>query len=319
MHGGSYYGARAQTNFAGTLGLMLPAMVLAAGLGTRLRPLTDECAKALVPVGDRPALGHVFERLRAAGVTRLVANAHHRAGDVRAFVAASQAILSEEDDLLGTAGGIARASDLLGDGPVLVCNADTLVDLDLRALVAPYETSGVDTHAALATLVVQPRAPGQGPVGIGEGGRIVRLRSERVGREDIGAEFLGISVLGADLRASLPPRGCLVGDVLIPALSAGALIRPYLHEGGFLEIGTPRSYLEANLAWLRGKGLTRWVAPGVVVDERVTLDEAVLGAGASATGRGTLARCVVWPGAHAVAPLSDAVVTRTRVVSIDLR
>ena len=290
---------------------MLPAMVLAAGLGTRLRPITDDCAKALVPVGDRPALGHVFDRLRAAGVTRLIANAHHRAGDVRAFAASSGAILSEEEELLGTAGGVARASELLGSGAVLVCNADILVDVDLRALVTSYQGSG-----AAATLVVEPRAPGEGPVGIGDGGRIVRLRRESVAHEDSGGEFLGVSVLGAVMRAALPARGCLVGDALIPALRAGALLVPHLHEGGFVEIGTPRSYLEANLAWLRTRGLAHWAGEGARVDGSVVLDQVVLGAGASASGAGSLVRCVVWPGARAVAPLRDAVVTHSRVVPI---
>src|SRR5260370_35664639 len=96
-------------------------MVLAAGLGTRLLPLTENCAKPLVPVGDRPMLAHVFERLSTAGVSRIVVNAHHRLDEVRAFVRSRPGVsVSEERELLGTAGGAAHASELLVKADVTV-------------------------------------------------------------------------------------------------------------------------------------------------------------------------------------------------------
>src|SRR5262245_40888659 len=125
-------------------------MVLCAGLGTRLKPLTDWCAKPLVPIGDRPALAHVLDRLR--GFSPLVANVHHRADEVAAFANGAGVLVSREDDLLGTAGGVARASSLLGEGPVLVWNGDILADLDAEALVR--------AHASSATLAVAPRGRG---------------------------------------------------------------------------------------------------------------------------------------------------------------
>src|SRR5258706_15827748 len=102
-------------------------MILCAGLGSRLRPLSDWRAKPLVPVGDRPAVAHVLDRVRAAGAPRVVVNAHHRADDVRAFLPRDIA-LSHEADLLGTAGGVAHAASLLGDGDVVVWNGDILAD-----------------------------------------------------------------------------------------------------------------------------------------------------------------------------------------------
>jgi mannose-1-phosphate guanylyltransferase len=197
-------------------------MVLAAGLGTRLRPLSDLRAKPLVPVGDRPALGHVLERLREAGVVRVVVNAHHRAQDVRAFVEAQpgEVAVSEEPDLLGTAGGLAQARDLLGEGDVVVWNADILATVDARALAAAHAR-----EAPAATLVVQPMARGSGSVGLDAGGRVVRLRQERFGDETSGGEFLGIHVLGAALRGLLPPRGGLIEHVYVPALARGAVLR----------------------------------------------------------------------------------------------
>ncbi len=293
----------------------LPAMVLAAGLGTRLRPLTDHCAKSLVPVGDRPALAHVLDRLAAAGVTRIVVNAHHRALEVRDFVAArgSGVGVSEERELLGTAGGLARAADLLGAaGDVLVWNADIVADVDPIALVAAHAAAPLRA----ATLVVQPREAGQGSVGLDAAGRIVRLRRERIADESRGGEFLGVHVIGAALRGRLPERGCLVGDVYIPALHQGATLEAFVWDRPFFDVGDLRSYLGANLAWLAARGLGSWASPGARVAPGVVVERTLLGRGASVSGAGALDRCVVWPGAAAVAPLSSAVVAPGCVVRL---
>ena len=285
---------------------MLPAMVLAAGLGTRLRPLTDRRAKPLVPVGDRPALAHVLGHLQAAGVTRAVVNAHHHADQVGAFVGAQEwdVRVSEERDLLGTAGGIAHARGLLGEGDVLVWNADILAEVDVRGLVEAHAL-----HPSEAMLLVQPLQAGQGPVGVDRDGRVVRLRTARFGDEVGGGQFLGVHVLGATLRQRLPAVGGLIEDVLIPALARGETLRVHPFEGAWHDIGTVASYLAANLAWLAARGQTAWVAPGATVGVGVTLDRAILGEGASVDGRGAIVRSVVWAGVRATAPLDGAVVT----------
>ena len=277
-------------------------MVLAAGLGTRLRPLTDLRAKPLVPVGDRPALAHLLDRLHATGIARVVVNAHYHAEQLRTFARTHPGMaLSEESALLGTAGGIAHASDLLGAGDVLLWNADIVADVDLLALLAG--------HGDEATLVVQPLPPGQGSVGTDASGRVVRLRRERFGEEARGGEFLGIHVLGAALRARLPERGGLIEDLYIPALAGGATLRTLPFAGAWRDIGTVASYLDANMAWLAARGLESWIGPGARVADGVRLDGAVVGEGASVTGQGALRRCVVWPGANAAAPLDNQIIT----------
>lgn len=290
-------------------------MVLAAGFGTRLRPLSDVLAKPLVPVGDRPALAHVLDRLVAGQVGRIVVNAHHRAEDVQAFVRTCgyAVAVSEENELLGTAGGVARAAPLLGLGDVLVWNADVIADVDVRALLALHARGN-----AAATLVVQSAAQGRGPVGVDAQGRVVRLRDQRFGQEVTGGEFLGISVVGAVLRASLPERGCLVGDAFLPALRAGAPLRAFEHGAGWYDIGTVERYLAANLAWLDARRLEHWAGEGAHVAHGVRLDRSILGRSAVALGSGAISRCVVWPGARVVAPLEGAVVTPNHVVPIAL-
>lgn len=289
-------------------------MVLAAGLGTRLRPLTDLLPKAVVPVGDGTALGQVLARLRAARSARIVVNVHHGAAQVRAAVQRDhpRVMISEERDLLGTAGGLANASQVLGDGSVLVWNADCLVDVDVERLVGDHRAAGAE-----ATLVVQRRPAGKGSVGLDESGRVVRLRSARFADETSGGEFLGVHVIGSSLRALLPPVGCIVGDVYIPAMMRGASLRAVAHDGPFVDIGTPRSYLDANLAWLERRAPSgRWLGAGADISSSVSIERAIVGAGSSVRGHGLLERCVVWPGATATAPLKDAIVAGDLVVRI---
>ena len=287
-------------------------MILAAGLGTRMRPLSAWRAKPLAFVGDRPALEHVLQAVRRAGVTRVVVNAHHRAEDVHAFAAGQSAELrvSEETELLGTAGGVHHARALLGDGDVLVWNGDILADVDAHALVR--------AHRSLATLVGRPGARGSGNVGLADDGRVVRLRAETTAPgETRGGEFLGIHVLGQVLRRELPARGCLVGDVLLPALRRGARVDAFVTDASFSDIGTLGAYLGANLAWLAARSVRSFVAPGAQVADGVELDRAIVLEGARVSGRGTLSRVVVWPGAACAAPLANAVVAPEGIAYVE--
>lgn len=286
-------------------------MILCAGLGTRLRPLTDELPKPLVPVGDQPAVAHVAEALRRAlpGVG-IVVNAHHRAEELRRWAEPEGISVSEERELLGTAGGVAAAAPYLGSADVLVWNGDISSALDPSLLLAAHLAGG-----AAATLAVAPRAPGDGNVGLDEEGRVVRLRKESFGREVRGGDFLGVHVLGAALRARLPAAGCLVGDVYLPALRrVDATLRGFVTDASFLDVGTLRAYAEANAAWLRARGLGSFRHPTAEVDADAAVDGSVVGAGARVAAPAV--RCVVWPGAVVDSPVEDAVVTRRGVVRI---
>jgi mannose-1-phosphate guanylyltransferase len=278
-------------------------MVLCAGLGTRLRPLTDELAKPMVPVGDRPAVAHVIARVRASGAARIVVNVHHRPGDVLAWAEGEHIAVSSERELLGTAGGLARARVLLGGGVVLVWNGDILSELVALELVAAHGAG--ERGLAGATLAVRPREAGEGNVGIDADGRVVRLRSESFGLEVRGGDFLGIHVIGQPLRDQLPERGCLVGDVYIPALRRGELLRAHWTEAPFIDVGSLAQYLAANAAWLAVRGLSSWSHPTATVN--ASIEGSVVGAGATIDAATT--NSVVWPGAHVRGACNGAVVT----------
>ncbi len=288
-------------------------MVLSAGLGTRMRPLSDWRAKALAPVGDRPALAHVVDALAGAGITRVVANAHHRAADVRAFAARDgRFVVSEEAELLGTAGGVQQARPLLGDGDVLVWNGDILAAVDAGALIRAHRAGGGGSGSGRdGTLLVRTGAAGSGNVGLAADGRVVRLRRETVLPGEVrGGEFLGVHVVGRALVAGLPERGCLVGDVYLPAMRAGARLFAFPFDGPFWDIGTIGTYVEANLAWLAARGVDAWVADGARVDPDVELAGVLVHAGARVTGRGRLARAIVWEDATCEAPAEGVVVAK---------
>lgn len=138
----------------------MKAMIFAAGLGTRLRPLTDHTPKALVPVGGVPMLQHVLLRLKAAGFTDITVNIHHFGQQIIDFLKANDHfgleihISDERDLLLDTGGGIRKARPWLdGNEPFLVHNADILTDMDLRAFYQRHVASGAE-----ATLLVGKRS-----------------------------------------------------------------------------------------------------------------------------------------------------------------
>lgn len=137
----------------------MKGMVFAAGLGTRLYPLTADCPKALVEVGGEPMLGRVIRKLIDAGVDDLVVNVHHFPDMIIDYLAANHnfgiriRISDERSLLLDTGGGLQKAGLLFGfDGPVVVHNADIFTDFDLRSMIGSHLASGDD-----ATLLVSDR------------------------------------------------------------------------------------------------------------------------------------------------------------------
>jgi NDP-sugar pyrophosphorylase family protein len=110
-----------------------------------------------------------------------------------------------------------------------------------------------------------------------------------------------------------------VGDVYLPALRRGEPLFAFRYEGPFFDVGTLEHYLQANLAWLDRHGGGAFRGAAAEVDPAVTLERSVVGAGASVRGTGALTRCVVWPGARATAPLSDAIVLDDLVLGIGER
>ncbi|MDQ3934536.1 MAG: NDP-sugar synthase [Actinomycetota bacterium] len=127
----------------------MKAMVLAAGLGTRLRPLTYEIPKPMVPVLDRPVMAHILGLLGRQGFDQVISNLHYFPDAVRGYFG-DRIEYRFEEELLGTAGGVRNVADFFGDDPVVVVSGDALTDVDLNALVERHRSAG-----GIATLTVK--------------------------------------------------------------------------------------------------------------------------------------------------------------------
>jgi mannose-1-phosphate guanylyltransferase len=300
---------------------MASALILAAGFGTRLRPLTLELPKPIVPVGDRPLLAHVAAACRRAGATRLVANVHHEHQKISSVIEelALNIDVVVEPEIRGTAGGVAGArARFTPREPVLVWNGDILTEASCAALL------DVARERDAQVLLVSERNGSEGTVGLDEAGCVVRLRGRVFGHEARSADYIGVMALGPSVVAGLPERGCLFGEVGLPHLAEGRRLYTLPHRSPWSDVGDLGEYARANFAWLSAKATAplltgdSWVGQGAEVSAGVVLERCLIGAGARITGEGVLSEVIVWPGASLAAPLRRAVALGSgRVVPFD--
>lgn len=237
----------------------MDAMILAAGLGTRLRPLTDRIPKALVDIGGMPILERVARRLIEAGATRLIVNVHHHAELVRRFVEERngfgvETLISDESELLlDTGGGLAHAAPLFHrDASFLLHNVDVLTGVDLGALYREHVAGD-----ALATLGVMARDAARYLL-FDEEGSLCGHGNEATGvekraREPIGGTtrlgFSGIHAISPRIFDLITERGVFsIVDVYMRLAGAGERIVAHRIDGAeWIDIGKPEQ-LEAARA-----------------------------------------------------------------------
>jgi NDP-sugar pyrophosphorylase family protein len=243
----------------------MKAMILAAGLGSRLRPLTDATPKALIPVGGVPLLERALIRLKDAGAKSFVVNAHAHAQAVTDFCAGLSrrhgvpvSVSREDDVLLDTGGAVRKAAPLLrGREPFFLHNADALTDLDLRAMYAAHLASD-----ALATLSVRERETGRAYL-FDERGRFVGHDDRSAGRTTWikgpipGARrlpFDGIHVISPALLDKITETGVFsITKTYLRLAAAGADIRAFRGDRwAWHDVGTAEK-LAAAEAWIAGR------------------------------------------------------------------
>jgi mannose-1-phosphate guanylyltransferase len=293
--------------------MALAAMVLCAGLGTRLRPLTSLCPKPAVPVLGVPLIRYALGQLARAGVRRAVVNVHHLP---EAMAAAARAAadelglslaVSREPVIAGTGGALREArAHLAGAETILLLNGDILFDADLAALLSAHRAGG-----ALATMALLPMPPGASyaTVELDEGGRVRRI----AGRFGPGGDrltpwhFPGLHALSPGLLERIPasPFACDVNRDLYPPLLARGLVRGLVTSGAWSDLGDPASYLAANLAAAEGRlRLERFglappprLSPSARVDPAASVDSrSVIGAGCLVPAGARVEGSVLWEG-----------------------
>lgn len=235
-------------------------MVLAAGLGTRLRPLTDLLPKPAVPVAGLPLVQLAFARLRAAGARRVVVNVHHlaavmeRAATEAASAAGVDLAISREPVIAGTGGALREARRLLaGAEAIVLWNGDILFEVDVAAIVAAHRES-----QALATLVLAPMPEGAryATVDVDGAMRVRRIAGIGPGGDAlVPLHFTGVHVLSPALLDHVPasPFACDVNRLVYPPLLASGQVRAVVAGGHWNDLGTPERYLQANLDLLSGE------------------------------------------------------------------
>ena len=229
------------------------AMVLAAGLGQRMRPLTDRMPKPLVSVAGRPLLDHVLDRLAAIGVETAVVNVHHFADQIEQHLKPRRApkivISDERDGVLGTGGGVVKALPLLGAAPFFHVNSDTLwidgVKSNLERLAIAFQPEHMDALLLLAPTATSVGYHGRGDFMMAPDGRL-RRRPER---EVVPFVYAGVAILSPALFADAPR-----GAFSLTELFDRAIEQERLHglrlEGVWMHVGTPDAVVAAERAIL---------------------------------------------------------------------
>ncbi len=276
----------------------LNAFVPAAGLGNRLRPITEHIPKPLLPVLGRPLLASALERVSALPVDGIGVNLHHKRETIAAWVEASpyrdRVAFFPEEPLLDTGGALKNAGEMLGDGVFLVHNSDILTDIDLHALVDAHVASG-----NLATLALHDY-PLYNKVAVRDDGAVVGIGEVAVGSgETRRLAFSGIAVYDAAFLSHLPDGVSSVRDAWLSAVSAGETVGSVDVTGcQWRDLGTPASYASAVIDALRTDG--EWVYVDADTPEGdVDLDGFVAIEQGCTVGNGvTLRNCIVLPGAR---------------------
>lgn len=283
----------------------MKAMVLAAGLGLRMRPLTLLRAKPVLPVLNRPLLHWTLELLRRHGVTDVIVNLHHLPGTVRRSVGDGRTLglrvsYSFERRILGTSGGPRKVRRFFGDEPFLLVNGDVLFDFDLSDLVRRHAASGA--RATLA-LKAHRKVEAYGGVVTGPGGFIRALAGLPRPAPGRPLLFTGVHVLDPDLLDRLPPGPSdSVRDLYAPLVAEGQRLLGVRVSGAWYDFGSPSLYLASQLSMMssgfRGAGAARLVHPEARVHPRARVTRSVVGAGAVVGEGAVVSGSVLWEGAE---------------------
>jgi NDP-sugar pyrophosphorylase family protein len=293
-------------------------MVLAAGLGLRMRPLTLLRAKPALPVLNRPLLHWTLERLARHGVTDAVVNLHHLPETVKAAVGDGSAFgvrvrYSFEETILGRGGGPRLVRDFFGDEPFLLVNGDVVFDFDISHLVACHEVKG-----ARVTMALRPNPDPRvyGPVVTGPDGRVRSVAGRpRLTRGTVSL-FTGVQVLDPALLDRLPDGASDILDLYGPLVEEGALLRGLRVRGAWYDLGAPPLYLAAQLRLLARRREGALVHPLARVDRTARVEDSVVGARARVGAGALVRRSVLWEDAvvEAGARIRGSIVTDGAVV-----
>lgn len=235
-------------------------MILSAGYGSRLRPLTSYLPKPLVPVLNRPLLWYLISSLRRAGIHQIAINLHYRGEQIRRWLGSGsslgvQVTYSAETELLGSAGGVRRLRHFFGDETAVIIHGDLLFDVDLAAVIQYHQC-----REAQATIVLHPAHQryryGMIKVNaLGEVAQFVDQHAPWTSGPLIETVFTGVQILEPAVLDDIPPgsTAMLTTEVYQRLLRSSGRFYGYLMDGYWSDIGTPLRYWEANMDLVSGR------------------------------------------------------------------
>ncbi|RMH69200.1 MAG: NDP-sugar synthase [Gemmatimonadetes bacterium] len=232
----------------------MKAMILAAGFGTRLRPLTDRIPKPLIDIGGKPLVLHIIDQLKQAQITEIVINLHYLGGQIQAVLGDGTAFgvhitYSEEPEILGTGGGVKRAQPWLGDAPFLIFNGDILTDLPLTTLIDFHRQQSV-----ISTLAVREPRRNQQPTVRVQGNRVIDLREQLGNTAPHSALMHGMGIMICEplvFQYLTPTFSDIITTFHLPALRDRQAIGAFIYDGYWNDIGTPEALTAARKHYAR--------------------------------------------------------------------
>lgn len=289
----------------------LTAVILAAGFGTRLRPLSFQVPKPLFPILNRPLLSLILSQLQDAGFRRVAVNVHHLADEIKLFLKTQnqwdlEILVSFEAEILGTGGGLRRLVDFVGKSPFLVINGDILTDLNFADIFQQHRPD------ALSTMVLHD-CPRFNNVWLAENGHVAAFGSppaEHLPSSPLA--FTGVQVVSPRIFELIPPeRFVSIIDTYRQAISAGKSVAAAVIENFYWQdIGTPKDYLAIHHQLLHHElpSLTAFFPP---ITDPFLGQEVSLGTGSNLAGGVCLGKGVK---VGAAACLKDTVVWDDAVI-----
>jgi NDP-sugar pyrophosphorylase family protein len=278
-------------------------MILAAGLGTRMRPLSGLRAKPALPVLNRPLLHYTLEALHEIGVREVVINTHHRPASIRRAVGDGRELgmrvrYSHEPRLLGSIGGVRKLRRFFGDEPLLLLNGDMVFDFDLRRLISSHRRA-----RAVATVSLQP-FPKRGSyraVVTDARGRIRCFGGYPRPARGRAWHFTGVQLIEPRILDRLTPGYAETArDLYGPLLEEGALLLGVPLAGPWYDLSSPPLYLASQMELLeQGFGATRQgccIDPSARIGSGARIRSAVIGARCVIGARAVVAESVLWKG-----------------------
>jgi NDP-sugar pyrophosphorylase family protein len=295
------------------------AIVLSAGYGTRLWPLTEDRTKPAIPILGKPLVGYVAEYLASYGIDEIVVNLHHRPESVRRALGDGSAFgvklhYVEEPVILGTSGALDNTREFFERETFVVVNGKIITDIDLRAALETHRSSN-----ALATLVLLPNTRRERfSVVETEGGRVKKFAGMPVANDTSPLMFTGIHIMEPRILDYVP-RGVFSDSVIHvypQALANGEIVAAHVASGKWRELSTLKRYLDISIELLRESGQSlvagerTSIASSATVNDSVLWDDVKVGAGARVS-RAVLADDVTIPDGEVI---ENAVVVPRQLV-----